>query len=196
MSQRETVTSLLGEHILTTSLGAPDPQPDANNLSGGPGWLSRCTGEDQWVAVSLETREDRARLAEVVGADDATDDVALRRATDRWAAGRTRDDAAAVLQAAGLAATAVLSGYELLDDPDLRARGWWQKVELPEGGTEWQRGPVVRFAENEALVRRRAPHVGEHTAEVLVELDYSADEIEALFERGIVSTPQTITTQN
>jgi crotonobetainyl-CoA:carnitine CoA-transferase CaiB-like acyl-CoA transferase len=196
MSQRETVTSLLGEHILATSLGAPDPRPAGNNAPGAPGWVSRCAGDDQWVAVSLETRADRARLAGVVGENDAADDDALRRATDAWAAGRTREDAAAALEAAGLAATAVVSGYELLEDPDLHERGWWQEAELPDGGTEWQRGPVVRFAENEPLIRRRAPHVGEHTAEVLAELDYSAAEIQALFERGIVSAPQATTTRN
>jgi crotonobetainyl-CoA:carnitine CoA-transferase CaiB-like acyl-CoA transferase len=195
MSQRETVTSLLGEYILATSLGAPDPQPDANSAPGAPGWVSRCIGDDHWVAVSIETPDDRARLAGVVG-EHSTDDETLRRATDAWAAGRTREVAAADLQAAGLAAAAVVSGHELLDDPDLRERGWWQQADLPDGGTEWQRGPVVRFAENEPLIRRRAPHVGEHTAEVLAELDYGADEIEALFARGIVSAPQSTSTRN
>mgnify|MGYP001032359580 CR=1 FL=1 len=192
MSQRETVTSLLGEYILATSLGAPDPQPDANNAPGAPGWLSRCLGSDEWVAVCLETPEDRTRLAGVVGGD-ATDDAALRGATDAWAASRERDAAAAALRAAGLAAAPVISGHELLDDPDLVARGWWQTVELPDGGTEQQRGPVVRFAESAPLVRSRAPHVGENTVEVLAELDYTAEEIDDLLERGIVSQPQTDT---
>jgi len=192
MSQRETVTSLLGEYILATSLGAPDPQPDANNAPGAPGWVSRCRGADEWIAVSLETPADRSRLAGVVGADTGDDD-ALRRATDAWAESRDRDAAAAELRAAGLAAAPVVSGHELLDDPDLNARGWWQSVDLPDGGTERQRGPVVRFAENAPLVRSRAPHVGEHTAEVLAELDYTAAEIDDLLARGVVSHPQTTT---
>lgn len=196
MSQRETVTSLLGDHILATSLGAPNPQPVANNAPGAPGWLSRCLGDDQWVAVALETREDRSRLHAVVGDADVGDDEALRRATDEWAAGRTRGEAAAELQAAGLAAAAVVSGHELLEDTDLHERGWWQTVDLAEGGTERQRGPVVRFAANDPLIRRRAPHVGEHTAEVLAELEYTADEIDALLARGIVSAPQATTTPN
>jgi formyl-CoA transferase len=87
----------------------------------------------------------------------------------------------------------VVSGHELLEDPDLNARGWWQSVDLPDGGMERQRGPVVRFAQNAPLVRSRAPHVGEHTAEVLAELDYTADEIDDLLTRRIVSLPQATT---
>lgn len=189
MSQRETVTSLLGEHVLAVSMGAPDPEPSANNAPGAPGWVSRCAGDDAWVAISLESREDRVRLGALVGGTRA-DDGDLRRATDVWAATRTRERAERELQAAGIAAAAVASGHELLDDAWLQERGWWQTVELPDGGTERQRGPVVRFDTQGPLVRTRAPHVGEHTVDILRELDYTDDEIDDLGARGIVSWPQ------
>jgi crotonobetainyl-CoA:carnitine CoA-transferase CaiB-like acyl-CoA transferase len=194
LSQRETVTSLLGEHILATSLGAPDPEPIGNDSVDGSGWVSQCAGDDQWVAITLETDEDRLRLASVVRVDmtashGADRDADLRRAADAWAEHRDRDAAAADLQNAGVPAVAVVSGHELLNDPALRERGWWQSVELPDGGTEWQRGAVAHFGADAPRDHRRAPHVGEHTLDVLAELDYSDAEIERLLDAGVVSAP-------
>jgi crotonobetainyl-CoA:carnitine CoA-transferase CaiB-like acyl-CoA transferase len=196
LSQREVVTSLLGEHILRASLGAPDPEPSGNAPDGEFAWLSRCLGDDQWVAISVESASDRKQLAALVGADgigDArtADDTRLREATDEWASRRTRDDAAAQLQAAGLAAAPVNSGDELLADPYLRERNWWKTVDLPGGGVESQRGWAVQFAHGgPEEVGKRAPHVGEETDEILAELGYTDIEIDALHERGIVSSPR------
>jgi crotonobetainyl-CoA:carnitine CoA-transferase CaiB-like acyl-CoA transferase len=203
LSQRETVTSLLGDHILTTSLTGVDPVPRGNAAPGEMSWLTACAGEDRWVAVTLETDADLERLAGLVNADvpegeDLAGRVALvRTATDKWAALRDRDAAATELQHAGLAAAPVRSGEELLDDPYLRERGWWQQVELPDGGDELQRGWAVRFdAGGPDRVRRRAPHVGEHTDEVLRELGFDVEEIDALHERAIVSAHHRHSLQN
>lgn len=177
LSQREVVTSLLGDHILKASLDGVDPVPTGNAAPGETARLLRTAGEDCWVALSLESPADHERLAGLAGVD-----------VDGWAAGRTRDEAAAELQKAGLNAVPVNSGEELLDDPCLKRRGWWQTVDLPGGGTEQQRGFVVTFEKGGPEgVRRRAPHVGEHTDEILAELGYTADDIKGLHDRGVVS---------
>jgi crotonobetainyl-CoA:carnitine CoA-transferase CaiB-like acyl-CoA transferase len=197
LSQREVVTSLLGDQVLATSLGAPDPVPMGNSSPGRTEWLSRAVGDDQWIAVGVGSREEEDHLAAVVGTDlaalgDAAGRAAaLRVDTDRWAAGRSPADGARALRSGGVAAVAVRSGEELLDDPYLREQGWWQPVDRPDGTVEQQRGWAVRFAEGgPAAIRQRAPHHGEHTDAVLAELGYSADEIRELTERGIVTTPQ------
>ncbi|WP_062986050.1 CaiB/BaiF CoA transferase family protein [Nocardia anaemiae] len=198
LSQREVVTSLLGEWILETSLTGAAPGPSGNAEPGRAEWVSRCSGEDRWFAISVPSAATRERLATIVAADlsgDPDGDVevaALRSATDRWAADRTREAAVAVLQAAGLDAVPINSGEELLNDPYLRERGWWQTVDLPDGGgTEQQRGWVVQFDKGGPdRVRKRAPHVGEDTDEVLAELGYVQTEIESPYARGVVSRPR------
>lgn len=199
LSQREIVTSLLGGHILKTSLDGIEPVPTGNAASGErASWLSRCVGEDQWVAIFLENEEDEQRLASAVGYsalptdEDAYSRAArLRSLTDTWASTRNRDEVAAELNAAGLPAAPVTSGEELLDDPYLRDRDWWKPVELPDGGSEFQRGWVVQFeADGPSSVTKRAPHIGEQTTEVLRELGYSDPAIHDLHQRGIVYSPQ------
>jgi crotonobetainyl-CoA:carnitine CoA-transferase CaiB-like acyl-CoA transferase len=201
LSQREVVTSLLGEQILTTSLEGVNPIPTGNEAPGETAWLSRCAGDDNWLAISLTSMADRVLLADTLGVDvsgldDSAQRTLLRSATNHWAAGRDRDDAAGALRRSGLAAAPVRSGDELLNDPELRDRGWWQDVELPDGTREKQRGWVVRFAEGGPDgVRRRAPHVGEQSEEVLTELGYPESEIVGLIERGVVSTPARVTAE-
>lgn len=47
-------------------------------------------------------------------------------------------------------------------------------------------GAPVKFSGAECSIRRRAPRLGEHTAEVLAELGYSAAEVAAMKDKGAV----------
>jgi crotonobetainyl-CoA:carnitine CoA-transferase CaiB-like acyl-CoA transferase len=60
---------------------------------------------------------------------------------------------------------------DLLDDPHLCATGFWQKSEHPTEGTLVQAGIPVRFSGTPGSIRRHAPALGEHTEEVLGELE-------------------------
>jgi len=46
--------------------------------------------------------------------------------------------------------------------------------------------PAVKLSSTPGSIRHRAPRVGEHTDEVLRELDYSAEEISKLREAKII----------
>jgi len=196
LSQRETVTTLMGDQVLRTSLTGRNPVPTGNSTPDSIEWLTPSSGDDAWVAISLRSPEELELVASVVGADlsGAGDDAAraalVRATTERWSASRSDTDAAARLRAAGVTAVPVRSGEQLLDDPYLRSRGWWQEVSTPDGGTERQRGWAVAFDEGGPdRIRRNGPRIGEDTLEVLGELGYDADEIASLVERAVVSAP-------
>jgi crotonobetainyl-CoA:carnitine CoA-transferase CaiB-like acyl-CoA transferase len=196
LSQRETVTMLMGDQVLRTSLTGENPVPTGNSTPHSIEWLTPSSGDDAWVAISLRSPEELELVASVVGADlsGAGDDAAraalVRATTERWSASRSDTDGSARLRAAGVMAVPVRSGEQLLDDPYLRSRGWWQEVSAPGGGTERQRGWAVAFDEGGPDgVRRNGPRIGEDTFEVLGELGYGTDEIASLVERAVVSTP-------
>ena len=76
---------------------------------------------------------------------------------------------------------------DVATSPQLAARGYWRDVERPDGnGTARFPGPFVRVDNKPLEYRRRAPHVGEHNAEVYGELGLSADEITALRDQGVI----------
>ena len=193
ISQRELVTDLLAEEILRRSLGGVDPVPTANCGPVGTEWATACLGEDQWLAISVLTEEDRQALVTAIGRADlaAGSESELRQAVSNWSVRRTKKDAMEWLQQSGVAAAAVMRGYELYSDPYFSGIEYFQSVELPAGGKELQRGPIVRFdgADFRRDGHRRAPHVGEHTVEILTDLlNASSEEIDRLVADGAIAT--------
>jgi crotonobetainyl-CoA:carnitine CoA-transferase CaiB-like acyl-CoA transferase len=72
----------------------------------------------------------------------------------------------------------------LKDDPHLNAVGFWQETDHPsEGRIRMTRFPVT-FSETPADVRRHAPRLGEHTAEILREAGLDETAIDALLSSG------------
>ena len=88
----------------------------------------------------------------------------------------------------GMQVGPVLAPRDLIDNPHLKARGFWQEVEHPElDASIVYPGPCVRFSETAAKPIRRAPLIGEHNEEVYQgELGISSQEFERLKKKGII----------
>ncbi|RME46278.1 MAG: CoA transferase, partial [Chloroflexi bacterium] len=56
----------------------------------------------------------------------------------------------------------------------------------PEAGLLRQLGAPVKFSDADADLGGPAPALGEHTTEILTTLGYSAEEITALREQGVI----------
>jgi crotonobetainyl-CoA:carnitine CoA-transferase CaiB-like acyl-CoA transferase len=65
----------------------------------------------------------------------------------------------------------VNNARDIRDDPQLVARNFWQTVAHPElNATITYPGAFAKFAQTPITLRRRAPRIGEHNAEILREI--------------------------
>jgi crotonobetainyl-CoA:carnitine CoA-transferase CaiB-like acyl-CoA transferase len=73
---------------------------------------------------------------------------------------------------------------ELITDEHLNAVGFWQSVDHPTEGKLKLPGFPINFSETPESIRRHAPRLGEHSAEVLKEAGLSQADIDAMVKTG------------
>jgi crotonobetainyl-CoA:carnitine CoA-transferase CaiB-like acyl-CoA transferase len=155
---------------------------------------------DGWIVVSAIGPEMFARWARLVGREDLVgdprmaDDISranhrdvIAEAMNAWLTTRTTTEAIADLEVARLPAGPVLDPGQVLDDPQVKARELLKYVEYPGVPKPVPLADTaVRLSETPGGIRHRAPMLGEHTEDVLRELGYSQQEIQALREAKVV----------
>ena len=85
----------------------------------------------------------------------------------------------------------ILDLDEALESELVREREMVISYEQPELGEIRQLGFPIKLSRTPAAVERPAPALGEHTAELLAESGYTAEEIQALEDSGAVKGPNT-----
>ena len=85
----------------------------------------------------------------------------------------------------------ILELDEALESELVREREMVISYEQPEMGEIRQLGFPIKLSRTPAGIHRPAPALGEHTAEVLGDSGYSAEEIQALEESGAAKGPDT-----
>jgi len=156
--------------------------------------------KDGWIMVSVVGAEMFARWARLVGREDFITDPRFANDQSRadnhepisatmnaWLASRSSAQAISDLESARIPAGPVLDPGQVLEDPQVKARGLLQDVGFP--GTPIPvplASPAIGMSSTPPKIRHRAPMVGEHTEEVLRELGYSAEEIQKLKQAKIV----------
>jgi crotonobetainyl-CoA:carnitine CoA-transferase CaiB-like acyl-CoA transferase len=155
---------------------------------------------DGWIVVSVIGQEMFARWARLAGREDLIDDARfaddLSRAEHRtvisdamnaWLASRTTAEAIAELERARVPAGPVLELDQVLEDPQVKARELLKYVEYPCAPKPVPlANTAVRLSATPGCIRHRAPQLGEHTDDVLVELGYSGQEIGILRKSEVV----------
>ena len=209
MSQWECAMGLLAEGLLEYTMNGREPERIGNEDPWmAPHGIYRCLDRpeqvmgltvDQFVAIAAADDAEFKRLAGAIGRSGLAGDpryatLSARKANESeldaivagWTAGRTAVEAAAILQAAGVAAAVVADNKFLSEeDPQLKAREYFVYKEHPEVGTLQHCGIPWKMSRTATAVRAAAPCIGQHTDEVLGQvLGYGAEEIAKLRARG------------
>jgi crotonobetainyl-CoA:carnitine CoA-transferase CaiB-like acyl-CoA transferase len=81
---------------------------------------------------------------------------------------------------AGIPCGPINNYAETFADPQILSREMLVQVDHPALGTLKMPGSPIKMSETPTSTRRRAPMLGEHTREVLLEAGFSDEEIRAL----------------
>ncbi len=200
LSQVEACTLFVGDAITGWTLAGFDPGRTGNaHPARAPYGIYPCRDEG-WIAIECQTDAQWATLAGLIGRPGWCADGAplatmagrlgqraeIDAAITEWTRSRRHLDLMDELQALGVPAGAVMSGPELLDDPQLAARGGFIEQDRPGVGLKHYPSQPYRFRFANSPPARRAPLLGEHTAEVLRERLGLSDEALAELERDDV----------
>ena len=138
--------------------------------------LARVLGRPQWITDARFTAdhlrvEHREELAALI------DEVTAKEPRAFWLE---------QLDNAGVPCGPILDYEDALTTPQALAREMTVNVDHPTLGPLRTLGTPIKMSETPLNPRRRAPLLGEHTDDVLIDAGYSSDEIEHLRSSGAV----------
>ena len=156
--------------------------------------------QDGWIMCLAIGAQQFSRWCDMVGQSELVDDPrftddlargdhgeALSNIMMTWCQSRTQDEVLSAMDDAKIPAGPVYSPQQALDDEHIQALNFLKAVDYP---TATQSIPTADFpvsmSASRAEIRHRAPMLGEHTDEILVELGYDAASIEDLRSGRVV----------
>jgi benzylsuccinate CoA-transferase BbsF subunit len=139
VAQIEATAAVLGTTYLETSVNGDDPRPKGNHYDlAAPHGCYRCQGEDRWCVISVRSEEEWRSCCRVLGRGELVCDARFATLAARlshraeldaivqeWTQARTAEEVMTKLQSAGVAASVVQTGADLLKDPQLRQRNYF-----------------------------------------------------------------------
>jgi benzylsuccinate CoA-transferase BbsF subunit len=201
LAQVESTINCIGPAVLEEAITGEEPQRVGNrSAEHAPHNVFRCKGEDRWCAITVLTDEQWTALVRTIGVDTLAADTQLataagrlarvdevEAAVSRWTVEREAQDVMSMLQAAGIPTGVVADPRTLMEhDPQLRHRGYWQRLDHPELLEATYTSPPYRL-DGERVELVRPPLIGEHTDAVLAGiLGYDAARIAALRASGTI----------
>ena len=201
VAMTEVLATILPEAVMEYSLDGTEPERVGNrHQEKAPHGVFRCPGDQNWVAISVESDIQFRALAKIAGSPRWADDPRfsttearlshqdeLEPLIEQWTEGLPVQEVVESLQAAGVPAGPALDSAQVLADPHMVQRGFVQSPDhqvvgpRPMGAFSWTVNGV------QLAIPRSAPLLGEHNKKVMQELLQVPDEeFERLLENGVI----------
>jgi formyl-CoA transferase len=172
-------------------------------LGSSPGGLYPCKpgGPDDYcyIFASRGNEEHWRRLVRVIGREDLLDDPRLQDGSARyehreevdkaitdWTSQYTKQEVMEAIAGASVPCGAVFNTKELLNDPDLHARGMMNKIEHPERGEVTVSGWPLRMSDSFVPVKSSPLHGADNASIYGDWLGFSEDEVKDMRTREVI----------
>ena len=204
LTMQETGVSSVGPAILEAQRDVTRSRLGCAHLWKAPHNVYPCRGDDRWITIVVSSDEEWERLKEALGRPPWAADSRFSTVVGRWENRHeldrllgdwtaTQDDQGLMnhLQKHGVAAGAVLTAQDLVENPHLRERGYLQEFDNPSApsvGPRVYAGRPFRIADASLDIRHVAT-LGEHNVEVLRDIAGMSDaDIQQLVDEGIIAS--------
>ncbi|MDP1685775.1 CaiB/BaiF CoA-transferase family protein [Hydrogenophaga sp.] len=184
---------LVAQHMMQFAVTGQPAAPMPDRISSWGIYDVFKVKDDEQIFLAVVSDTQWALFCDAFGYDDLQADPRLLGNNNRvrcrdWLIPLLRErlatqsaaDLAALFERHGLPFAPITKPHELLDDPHLCATGGLAPITLPDGERAGQTAQTVLLPlalDGERLgVRRSPPRLGEHSAELLAELGYSAED--------------------
>jgi crotonobetainyl-CoA:carnitine CoA-transferase CaiB-like acyl-CoA transferase len=178
VSMVEVVAHHFKEYFAALSADGIELLADESRLDhASPHGIYRSRGDDQWIAVDVESDRDWEALVEALGRPEELSRAGLAGLTGRLAAqdeldatldrlfsAYGKEELFELLQASGIACAPVWGGADFIGLEHLRKRGLFQEVVHPE----WGERPLIGLpwqVDGKPQPISRTPMLGEHTSD-------------------------------
>ena len=202
LSQREMTTSIIGEMVMDYTMNGRKWKPIGNRHPVfAPQGVYRCDGHDAWIAITVRSDEEWSALARTIGQPELATDPRFASQDARadnhdqldllisaWTESRSPFEVMTTLQAVGVPAGVAETGEQLLEDPHLVSRDFWELSGLPDQEQLPYLSRPFKFSLTPGSTRMPAPPLGQETEQVLRDVaGMTEDDLRELVELGVTS---------
>jgi benzylsuccinate CoA-transferase BbsF subunit len=199
VSQSEVCFQFLAPYLLEYQVNGKESERRGNlHPYAAPHNVYRCKGDNRWCAITVSTEDEWEAFRRVIGEPEWTkepgfatflsrkrNEEELNRLIEEWTVNHTAEEAMKLMQEAGVPAGVAQTAEDIYNDPQLRQRNIFWKMNHKEIGEFTHMGQPSNLSKTPAEAKMPAPLIGEHTEYVCKEfLGMSESQYDELLVAG------------
>lgn len=201
MALAENYIPMLAEPLLEFEMTHRVPETIGNlDKSLAPHGVYPCIGDDNWIVIAVSNDDEWIGLTKVMEKEELRNDPrfadviarhanhsALDEIISDWSKQKDHRKLLPILQEQGVPGGPVLNELQLLEDPQLVDRKYFETLDHNEIGPLQYHGPLWRMSKTPNALRTSPPLLGEHNEYVYKGLlGFDEEEYQRLQEEGHV----------